>query len=230
MENEEVIRENMARTRESLTDKLETLEQKLVDSVQEAKSAVTETVASVKETMHEGVETVKDAVDIPAHVERRPWLMVGGSILCGYILGVMLERRREPAPAPAFMPPSPSPRPQAAASHGQPGNGHSKHRKAEALPPAPAPKENTWLSAIEPEVRHLKGLALGVALGTVREMITGEVPPHLADKLRGVIDGVTEKLGGEPLPASDFEFARSQSKASASEGTGGVLDPEQPRW
>ena len=94
MENEEVIRHRMEQTREALTEKLETLEQKVADSV----SAVTDTVASVQEKVHEGVESVKDAVDVKAHVERHPWLMLGGSVLCGYVLGDLLLANSGPRP------------------------------------------------------------------------------------------------------------------------------------
>ena len=101
MENEELIRQKMEHTRESLTDKLETLEDKLLSSVHQATSAVTETVASVKETVNDSVESVKDAVDIPAHVDRHPWLAFGGSLLCGYMLGSMFGGARSPRQAAA---------------------------------------------------------------------------------------------------------------------------------
>jgi ElaB/YqjD/DUF883 family membrane-anchored ribosome-binding protein len=101
MENEELIRQKMEHTRESLTDKLETLEDKLLSSVHQATSAVTETVASVKETVSESVESVKDAVDIPAHVDRHPWLALGGSVLCGYMLGNMFGGAKESRQRPA---------------------------------------------------------------------------------------------------------------------------------
>jgi len=223
MENEELIREDMEKTRESLTEKLETLEKKLVDSVQGATSAVKETMSSVKETMHEGVESAKAAVDIPAHVEKQPWLMLGGSVLAGYILGTLLENRKQPD---ALPPPQPQPF-KSSQQHG-PGNGHSKREKRET--PAPQPKRESWFAMLEPEVNHIKGLALGVALGTVREMLTEQVPPHLADELRGVIDAVTKKVGGEPLPAADFEFAKSKEACSTQEAAPGAFHPDQPRF
>jgi ElaB/YqjD/DUF883 family membrane-anchored ribosome-binding protein len=223
MENEELIREDMEKTRESLTEKLETLEKKLVDSVQGATSAVKETMSSVKETMHDGVESAKAAVDIPAHVEKQPWLMLGGSVLAGYILGTLLESRKQPNALPP-----PQPQPLKGTLHG-PGNGHSKREKREA-PAAPQAKQEGWFAMLEPEVNHIKGLALGVALGTVREMLTEQVPPHLAGELRNVIDAVTKKVGGEPLPAADFEFAKSKETSSAQEPTPGAFHPEQPRF
>ena len=224
MGNEEVIRDDMEKTREALTDKLETLEKKLVGSVQEASAAVTETVTSVKETMHEGVETVKDAVDIPAHVQRHPWLMLGGSVLCGYVLANLLEGRKKEAPAPRHEAPTPKP----VHSH---GNGHSKRDKHHApAPKAEAPAQSSLLSSLEPELRQLKGLALGVTLGTVREMVTEQVPPNMAGQLRDIIDAVTKKVGGEPIPSSDFEFTKTRSATSEPEGECGAFKAEQPRW
>jgi len=217
MENEEIIRHHMEETRESLTDKLETLEKKVMTSVEKATSAVNETVTSVKETMHEGVETVKEAVDVPAHVERHPWLMLGGAVFCGYVLGNLLAGGKKPVQyaQPAPLPPMKPLR--------GPGNGRHQAEQPAAAGPS-------WLSAIEPEIQHLKGLALGVTLGTVREILAEQVPPHVADKLRTIVDGVTEKLGGEPIPSSDFarDACPDPEAAVATESTG--FDVEKPRW
>ena len=218
MENEEIIRHNMEQTRESLTDKLETLEKKVMSSVEKATTAVNETVTSVKETMHEGVETVKDAVDVPAHVERHPWLMLGGSVLCGYVLGTLLSGGKK-APQNAAPAPLPPIKPSRV-----PGNG--RHPVEAPQPVAAGP---SWFSAIEPEIQHLKGLALGVTLGTVREILAEQVPPHVAEQLRTIVDGLTEKLGGEPIPSADFAASKCPSESAvATEGSG--FDVEKPRW
>jgi len=193
MENEEVIRLQMEDTREALNDKLETLEQRLADSV----LAVTETVTSVKEKMEEGVESVKGAVDVPAHVENHPWAMLGGSVLCGFVLGSLVTNRRH-SEAPLYQP-MPS-----KASESANGNGRRVVERQET------PSASTsWLSALEPEIKHLKGLALGVTLGTVRELLTEQAPPHMADKIREIMDAVTKKAGGEPVPSSDWAAMQS---------------------
>lgn len=216
MENEELIRQRMERTRESLTEKLETLEDKLVGSVQEATSAVRESVAGVKETMHEGVESVKDAVDIPAHVRRRPWLMLGGAVLGGYVLGTLLSREQQA-----------SSRPPAAPQMKAPSMGNGHHKPAPPLEPPPAQTEG-MLHAIEPELQQLRGIALGVTLGTIREMVAKEVPPHLGEELRSIIDGVTRKIGGEPIAKSDLPFTEPAS--AGMETPSSPSDARQPRW
>jgi hypothetical protein len=219
MENEEMIRRRMAETRESLTEKLETLENRLLGSVDEATSAVRETVASVKETMHDGVESVKDAVDVQAHVQRRPWLMFGGAILGGYVAATLLRRETEADRKEIVPPPAPTPPKR----HGA-GNGHHKPApKPEAVAEAPS-----FLKGIEPEINHLKGLALGVTFGTFRELLTKEVPPHLADELRSIIDGVTRKVGGEPIAPGDLPFVAAPTGATETESSS--FDPEKPRW
>ena len=222
MENEDLIRLQMQDTRESLTDKLETLEKKLADSVEVATSAVNDTVAGVKETVHDSVESVKSAVDVKAHVDHHPWIMIGGSVLCGYVLGTMLSgdresrREREPAPAPA--------KPQH--TH---GNGKHKQKEQRADPSAMA--STSWLSAVEPELRQLKSLALGATLGTVREILAKEIPPNMAETLRAIIDGVTKKIGADPIPSTDFTSTQTAATATQSRsGATGALEMDKPRW
>lgn len=219
MENEDLIRQRMEKTRESLTHKLESLEDKLLGSVEETKSAVRETVAQVKETMHEGVETVKDAVDVPAHVERRPWLMFGGAVLGGYLIGSLLMRESSAPSAAKETAPAPK--------RHLTGNGHHK-----PAPPKPQPQATTQsesvLKAFEPELQQLKGLALGVTIGTMRELLTKEIPPHLADEIRSIIDGMTRKIGGEPVPSCDLPF--TEAPGVESEKTSSPFEAEKPRW
>lgn len=201
MENEELIRKKMEHTRESLTDKLETLEDKILGSVQQATSAVNQTVANVKETVNEGMTSVKDAVDIPAHVDRHPWLALGGSVLCGFMLGSMFSGSREPRPRrpTTFRPPG--------------SNGTQATPESASAGSAPG----GLLGVLDPEIQHLKGLAVGAALGMVREMLSEQVPSHMGAQLRQVIDGITQKLGGEPVPSSDFkECLASADKCHAS--------------
>jgi hypothetical protein len=219
MENEEVIRRKMEHTRESLTDKLETLENKLLSSVHQATSAVNETVASVKETMSDGVESVKDAVDIPAHVDRHPWLAFGGSVLCGYMLGSMFGGARSPrqAAAPLQLPLPPASR-------------NGSREQATHEPATAAPPKAGWLDALEPEIRHLKGLALGATLGTLREMLSKEVPPHMAEQLREIVDAVTKKLGGEPIPSSDWAALKPATPLPDAEHEAGEFGTNKPRW
>jgi hypothetical protein len=67
-----------------------------------------------------------------------------------------------------------------------------------------------WFGAFEPELRNLRGLALGTLFGTVREMVSGHVPPHMAHRLRNILDAATRKAGGEPIPPTDWSQAQSR--------------------
>lgn len=229
MENENVIRQQMEDTRTSLTEKLETLEQKVLDTVQGTTSAINETVCNVKESVSEGVESVKDFMDVSAQVDRHPWLMVGGSVLCGFLIGSMLPS----AKAPAQYTPS-TPRRQRTE-----GNGHHKTPAAAQQPLAPKKEEapsmaEQWLSDMQPELGRLKSLALGAVLGTVREMITKETPPYMGEQLHQIIDGLTRKIGGDVVPSSDWEnFSLTSTSATSGEPVDeSARQPEghRPRW
>jgi ElaB/YqjD/DUF883 family membrane-anchored ribosome-binding protein len=219
LRQEDAIRHQMEDTRNSLTEKLETLEQKLVDTVQETTSAVTDTVTNVrdsvestvasvkdsvqdtmttvKDTMHDGVESVRDFMDVPAQTRRHPWMMLGGSLFVGYVLGNMLTEKGYSQPRRLTPPPTAR---SLYSSSGSNGGSNGGTREKSTVTGTMA----NWLSAFEPEINKLKGLAVGAALGTVREMISSNVPPALGQHLKEIIDDVTKKMGGEPIPSSDF--------------------------
>jgi len=206
MEDEKVIRHQMEDTRTSLTEKLETLEEKVLAPVQEATAAVSETVISVKESVQEGVKNVKDFMDVPQQFDRHPWVMLGGSVACGFLVGALLRQKRQPGPGP------PVPRPSSA----EPVSSNGRHKPEEpGTPSSPG-----LLSLLEPELKKLKSLALGVTLGTIREMIKAEVPPHMGQELKEIIDGITKKIGGEPIPSSDWEnFGKESPVAKPQEAS-----------
>jgi ElaB/YqjD/DUF883 family membrane-anchored ribosome-binding protein len=218
MENEDMIRRKMEQTRESLTEKIDTLEKKLSESVEE----VTAAVSTAKETVHEGVESVKDFMDVKGHVERHPWLMIGGAVACGYVAGAVLARTPEREPAPVSTP-APAPLktlpPQ--------GNGRHKREKETARP------GGGWLSALAPEFDMLKSMALSATLSAVRDVVAAEAPPALLGHVRLFFDNITRKMGGEPLPAQERPPAPPLAPAPRP-GSGGTAeggwDPEKPRW
>jgi ElaB/YqjD/DUF883 family membrane-anchored ribosome-binding protein len=101
----EALRAEVDETRARLVDKLHTLEHRVVDSWQDASTAVAETVENVKATVETTVHAVQGAVhdttagmgrvlDVPAHVRRHPWLMLGGALLLGVVAGRLVGRWR----------------------------------------------------------------------------------------------------------------------------------------
>jgi len=204
----QVIRERIEQTRASLAEKLDTLETQVVETAQDATEAVAETVdrvqgaveetmATVKDTVHETVTTVKDMFDVEAQVERHPWLMFGGALALGYLgervtqrLTVpprRMERRvTPPMPTPQVMPSEL--RSPAAAQWGTAGNGDR------------AADESHWYDPMRSELNQLKGLAIGTAVGILRDLLADSVPQPVAQSLTEVMDKATVKLGGKPLP------------------------------
>jgi len=204
--SEEMLQREMAETRASLTEKLETLEQKVVGTVESATTTVSETVDAIKETVHETVATVQDGVkgsvdsvkeifDVPAHVDKHPWLMVGGSVAVGYCVGTLLMQNSQREAAPAF-------------SNASMFGNHYAPVPQPRSQPAPAPAAPAEPSVWESEISKLKGLALGMLFGTAREMLLQSVPGHMGEQLKEIVDNVTRKVGGEPLPSSDWDKLR----------------------
>jgi ElaB/YqjD/DUF883 family membrane-anchored ribosome-binding protein len=204
MDNEtEMIKHQMEETRSSLTEKLETLEQQVVNTVQGTTHAVTDTVETVKEAVEGTVEKVKETVEgtveavkntfnLSLQVERHPWIMIGGSVAAGFVLGRLLPSfHADGSAAPAAA--SPEPLASRAPSYA-----------------APAPASHRGLfhglgETIGAELNKLKGLAIGTLFGMAREMIAKAVHGELGNRLTGVIDRITGKLGGEVLPESTLE-------------------------
>jgi len=205
-EDPEMIRAQMEQTRASLTEKLEALEHQVVGTVQEATSAVAdtvetikeaaqETVGTVKETVQETVETVRETFDVKLQVRRRPWFMLGGSVLLGYMAGNLLERSRRAPRRSAELPAS---------------------RGLASLAPEPAapPSRDRLLhklgEALQPELDKLKGLAIGALVGALRDVTTTALGEEFGEQVRETFDNVTERLGGQPfkhriLPETDEE-------------------------
>ena len=202
----EVIRQQMAAQRAAIDAKIETLENRIIDTVEGARAAVEETVQNVKEGVQESVETVKESVhssvetvketfDLRLQVMRRPWIMVGGAIAVGFAAGCVLNRF---ARAQSGL--------ETASSDRVPGASEtSRMMRSEALESGttmarPEPQKHHLSSLLAPELDKLKGLAVGTALGMVREIFCEPLPEPIKPQLNEVIDRITEKLGGERLP------------------------------
>jgi len=199
MENEELIRQNMERTRESITEKLDALEDRIVGSVEQASTAVTNTAASVK-----------DAMDINTQIDRHPWLIFGGAMAAGLLAGhLLLSRRPTALPRIAESRPVPAPAPPTTPTPPQARNPTpmSAQESVQSAPPAPTQETPGRLySMLEPEIIKAKELAIGVTLGIVREALIAEMPPQLAASAGDIINNVTQKLGGRPLANSELPF------------------------
>src|SRR5262249_29182131 len=150
----------------------------ITETVSTVSGTVQNTVEAVSDTVGSTVQTVKrslrDIFDVPGHVRRHPWLALGGSVAVGYLGGPPLLPR--PAPGATTGTPTPTPAPT--------------HTPAPAFTSAPAQpareepraeeQQESWLSRLAhqfaPQLNHLKGLAIGAALGAVRDMVSAWAP------------------------------------------------------
>jgi ElaB/YqjD/DUF883 family membrane-anchored ribosome-binding protein len=251
---------HMDETRQDLAEKLEQLEKKvsdtvttvtdLVEKVPETVSTVTDTVqhtvVAVKDTVEGTVDAVKGTVestvrsvrhffDVPRQVDRHPWLMLGGSVVLGFLGGRMLLPRRAPA---ALPPPSPAPEPppvapfkpyytpaaeaaEAARARQEP---QERAEEREEEPEAHEGLLNRLGEKFGDEIKQAKGLALGTLLGVARDMVVQWMPDPLKQDVKSVIDKFTADLGGkvfekpilggngQPAEACPEEGARGQGE------------------
>jgi ElaB/YqjD/DUF883 family membrane-anchored ribosome-binding protein len=212
------IRQEIDETRSSITTKLEALEEQVVgtvqnarDSVQETidtvkdtvqetvsavKESVQETVSTVKESMQETYSTVKETFDLRLQTQRHPWPMLGGSVVAGFIAGALFGRVRRGREMPV----------EQLRSHGEVPQRTPPPPALEPLA-APAPREPGLLDRFQDEIDQVKGVAIGMMAGLVRDAIKDAVQermPKLADQVEGVIDRITTKLGGKPVQGPVF--------------------------
>jgi ElaB/YqjD/DUF883 family membrane-anchored ribosome-binding protein len=213
------IRHQMEETRASLADKLEALEGQLRGTVEGATNTVSDTVESVKET----VETVKESLDVTRHVQKRPWLAVGGAVAVGYLVGYVIvpKRRKTAGSRPKALPPASSGSPAPAGArrghnghNGHPRNGAGRHAAVAPAPVRPAPRKEQD-GPLQEALKKLSGLAVGGLMGVLRRMVSQVVPEAYAPDATRLVDQVTDKLGGKPLPESrepEMAYSHPRSK------------------
>lgn len=196
----ELIKQQMSQTRASLAAKLETLETKVfsttdvvAQTVAEVGTTVRETAQDVRAVMRETLTSMRDVLDLSQQVQHHPWMMLGASVLAGYVGGVALNNlERGTLPA---LPAAPEP----LLPHDSEVRPHR-----EAQPPPVRRTRSSFLQALvesfAPELDSLKRAALGMALGVVRDKINESMSPQMRGQVNEVMDRVAAKLGGDPPP------------------------------
>lgn len=220
-EDPEVIKSRMEETRNSLVEKVETLERQVSQTVQEAtnvvsttvesvKDAVDTTVGSVKEVVGSTVDSVKDAVDttteavqstfdtvkqtfdVAGHVQRSPWLMMGGAVLTGFVAGKMIESAGPHGRSSSYTPSSlaetgfSSPRAESG------GNGRHSNEPAQSSGPG-------LLSLFEKPLGLVQGMAVSALFSVVRDLVKQSLPPDWGKQLTGVVEDLNRQFGGSSL-------------------------------
>jgi len=232
---EQQVKDTVHEATETVSTVKETVEAAR-ETIQETATAVKETVhdtvGSVKETVADTVESVKESLNLEHQVQRHPWAMFAGAMVAGYIGGRMLIRATSPASHAAVASGMSTPTPPVSPVKERPAatqhNGHG-HRdggtRKKAATAAMSETGGLWSTITEhfgPELTKLKGLAIGVAGNVVREMVTAQAPPPVAERLLEVVNSMTEKLGGKPMEGSLLDNLGASFGKGASDETHGA--------
>jgi ElaB/YqjD/DUF883 family membrane-anchored ribosome-binding protein len=227
---QEALRQQISESRGALAEKLEMLEGKVaesvqtatdtvagatasvVETVQNATASVSETVGNVTHSVSDTVKSVVDSMDLSIQIRRHPWATVAGAVAVGYLSGRLLSNGSGHASDP-FAAGDWRDLPR---SHGEPRSTmHAERvpeRSFEERPVRagfltdPEPAAPSWSSQLracfQDEIQKLQGLAIGASLGVVRDLLNQSAPHALRTQLGEIIDGMTEKLGGQPMNES----------------------------
>jgi ElaB/YqjD/DUF883 family membrane-anchored ribosome-binding protein len=213
------IRNQMDETRTALTEKLELLEKQVSDTVQGAadtvenvKHAVEDTVATMKSSVRDTVDAVSEAFNLAHHVERRPWTMVAGAAAVGFVGGYMLTHKSRDERADEKF------RHLSAAQGMTPQGRFDGGSSFDPVPPTRRATESSrndtrgmtrsdsgptirsqFTEWLKPASSQLQAMAIGAALGIVRDMVVKSVPKTLEDQATELINGLTTSLGGEVI-------------------------------
>jgi len=237
----ELIKQQMGQTRTSLSQKMEMLENKVLGTVDNTASTVSNTVQmvgstvrdtvqnlsstvcdtanhlgatvsgtshDVRLTLHDTVGSVRDALDVSRQMHEHPWIMLGGSVFVGYVGGRLLDSlERGHLPSLPSLPAAP----EQLLPHG------SEVRERVESVPAPRRSGSSFLRALldtfSPELDKVKRMALGTAMGLVRDKISEAVPPPMRENFTELMDRVTQKLGGEaPPPGAMFGMGEDETE------------------
>lgn len=197
----DLIKQQMGQTRAALTEKLQTLENKVIgafvsttdvvaQTVQEVGATVRDATQNVRATMSETVSSVREAFDMSRQIHQHPWLMVGGSVLAGYVGGVVLDNLEH-----GRLPSLP------AAEQLLPSGSEVRQRMVSEPKRLRVPGFLKALAdSFAPELEKLKTAAVGMAMSALRDKIGESVPPHLRGDFDEMMDRITTKLGGNSLP------------------------------
>jgi hypothetical protein len=202
----DLIREQMANTRCSISEKLDLLERRVVNTVNGATDAVAETVETVKESVRDSVHSVQTSLDPIRQAERHPWTTLAVSLGAGYVAGRLLEGSPSGRSA-VIDQPAAWPRPSAS-PHEMAAN-HGTHRAETA-----AGWVRHAIEPLEPEIRRLKELGVGMLFGLVRDFLHEAAPESMRARLTEVADDVTRKMGGQPVqgPVIEGIFSHNSEK------------------
>jgi ElaB/YqjD/DUF883 family membrane-anchored ribosome-binding protein len=184
------IHQEIDQTRADLAQKVEELEEKVRDTVLSATENVGDTIETVTTTVQQTVDTVKRTFDLNYQMQQRPWTLIGGCVLAGFLIGALVSRGR------------PSRGRSRVSSYPDYAPASERSLASSAAAEPAASQGPGFLSGLMeqfgPEIDKIKGAAIGYLVGMARDSIK-EALPSLGQQIEEVTNSVTTKLGGEPV-------------------------------
>jgi ElaB/YqjD/DUF883 family membrane-anchored ribosome-binding protein len=95
---------NILKTRVAISDKLEMLEQRVEEKMERSRVAVKDLVDHTAEVVEGMMDKTKRTLDPLHQFNERPWLMLGGAIILGYIAGLVEAKMRSTGVYPYYTP------------------------------------------------------------------------------------------------------------------------------
>jgi hypothetical protein len=146
----------------------------LTDKLEMIEQRVTHRIDGVKEK----IQNVKRTFDLPHQVRQHPWPMFGASVAAGMVLASLTA--------------GPVKRALAAGSPGAASAGNEHDFYAEV------PSKSRGNGIFAEELRYIQRAAVGTVMSLLRDSVV-KAFPSIAVQADHVIDGLTRKLGGEPV-------------------------------
>jgi ElaB/YqjD/DUF883 family membrane-anchored ribosome-binding protein len=165
----------MSQTRAALADKIDALEYKVTSRVEAVKAKVDD----VRDSIREGTAKVKRGFDLPYQVRQHPWPALGASVVVGLVLGSLTGDHDDDRPRTDEF--------ESGFERRNRQTGHDDSRRG----PAKA-------GMFSDEFRSLKQAAVGAIMSLVRNSLR-QTFPGVATQTDRAVDGITRKLGGEPV-------------------------------
>jgi len=235
LNEQELIQQQMEKTRGSLTEKLEALEGQVTETVASTAGAVQDTTQSVQQTVTGAVDAVKDTVatvtdkvqetmttvtdkfqetvqsvtdsfSLSVQMERHPWIVLGGAVFAGYLLESSIGSSRETYPVEPMTSAPPPPPP--------PWNDRSRH--ALSAPPDEEEESGVFSEVIS----HVKDIGVSYLMGLVRDLAKRGLPEVVGHRIADEVDVFTSKLGAEPIKGSVLPEPESRDAGSEFEAAG----------
>jgi len=208
----ETVQTATASVAEATANVLETVQNataSVTDTVGSVTTAVQGTVDTVRHSVEGTVDSVKEAFDLSHQVELHPWLMMTGAVAVGFLGETLLCNSTPAAAARSSQANRSTSQPPFAAMSGQRHVEWNGPSSMAAESRGTSEKSDGWIQQIAakfgPEISNLESLAVGVFLGSIRDLIVEAVPGSIQKPIADIVDGFTEKMGGRRIPGSVFD-------------------------